>query len=136
MIRYGLVCEAGHEYEGWFRSIASFEAQVQQGQIACPCCGSIKTRKAVSAPHIATRGRRASRGMEAEALGLMRRLKAELVADSEYVGPRFADEARRIHEEESEPRRIHGEASGDEVRELLEDGILVLPLPGLPEDKH
>lgn len=74
--------------------------------------------------------------MHRELTEAMRKIRREVEANAEYVGPRFADEARKIHEEESEPRGIYGEATADEVRELVEDGIDFVPLPRLPEDNN
>lgn len=136
MIKYALVCDVGHEFDAWFQSIASFETQEEKRLVVCPCCGSNRTEKAVSAPNISTGSADRPSGLHKDVVDLMRRFRAEVMATSDYVGPQFAAEARRIHENESEPRRIYGEASGAEVRALVEDGIPVVPVPKLPEDHN
>ena len=143
MIKFALLCEDGHEFEGWFQSNAIFEAQASLGQIACPHCGNHAVDKAIMAPAVA-------RGIQAKAVpaedrqpsdapvhglqGRLRQMRDEIHAKAEYVGGRFAEEARRIHFEECPPRSIYGEASSDEARELAEDGVPFLPVPRLPED--
>jgi len=146
MIKYRLVCGRDHEFEGWFGSAAAFDEQSGAGRIACPVCGSADVTKALMAPALATRDpRRPDRPMEpasphaylptpvAEAV---RRLKAEIEKEAEYVGPRFAEEARRIHYDETPPRGIYGEATSEEVGELDAEGIRVFPIPTLPEDHN
>lgn len=142
MIKYRLACSAGHEFEGWFQSGAAYDTQAKRGQVTCPHCGSPHVAKAIMAPSVSV-GTRQSREEFArpapklsseELQGLMRRLRHEIEAKAEYVGPRFAEEARKIHEEESPARGIYGEATSDEAASLAEDGIPFLPIPRLPED--
>jgi hypothetical protein len=128
MIRYRLTCQHSHEFEGWFQSSDAFDGEAAARRISCPSCGSIDVSKAIMAPSIAGRENASSSRM-AEARALMQRLRSEVETNGEYVGPRFAEEARRIHLEETEPRCVWGEASAPEVRSLVEDGIPVLPLP-------
>lgn len=156
MIRYQLKCRKGHQFEAWFRSSDDFDAQAKRKHVACPTCGSTSVSKAIMAPSVAksTRSRKsapdhpaapAGAGSETVQLAnteqrqmtaMMRALRDEVLAQSEYVGPRFAEEARRIHNEETPARGIYGEATRDEVRELSDDGIDVFPLPVLPDDKN
>ncbi len=142
MIKFSLVCGEGHEFEGWFQSGAAFEAQSACHQIACPHCGTDAVEKAIMAPAVARRapeestGRYTSNVPPEEVVHMMRRLRDEVHAKAEYVGGRFAEEARRIHFNESPVRGIYGEASSEEVRELAEDGIPFLPIPRLPEDMN
>lgn len=140
MIKYSLVCQDGHEFEIWFQSGAAYEAQIARAQVACPHCGSHAVDKAIMAPAIA---RRAQRRAEAappapvpapEHYRFLRKVRDEIHAKAEYVGGRFAEEARKIHFDESQPRGIYGEATSDEVKGLAEDGIPFLPVPRLPED--
>lgn len=131
MIRYALRCERGHEFEAWFGNSAAFDSQAARGQVACPQCGNTKVSKAPMAPSIASKSPSAERVRAA-----MKELRDHVTANSEYVGDRFASEARKIHYEEVEPRGIHGEATAEEVKELTEEGVEVHPLPRLPEDSN
>lgn len=145
MIRYRLVCSDGHEFEAWFRDSAAYDVQVASAAIACPTCGSHEIVKAPMAPMVGSRGKRGSEQMapaphiaaarhRQRMVELMRTVRRELESRSEYVGARFAEEARKIHFEETAARPIHGEATQAEVKSLEEDGIDVLALPPLPED--
>src|SRR5579875_2691245 len=112
-----------HEFEAWFRDSAGFEAQHAAGEIACPLCGERSVDKAIMAPRLArTRDAGAS-----AALARMRRalleMRAQIEAHCDYVGPRFAEEARRIHYGEVDPHGIYGEATEAESRELADEGI-------------
>lgn len=142
MIKFSLVCGEGHEFEGWFRSGAAYDAQSAGNQISCPHCGSTIVDKAIMAPAVARRaatepaGRYASKVPPEEIARMMRHIRDEVHAKAEYVGGRFAEEARRIHFNESPSRGIYGEASSEEVKSLAEDGIPFLPIPRLPEDMN
>jgi hypothetical protein len=138
MIRYALLCEQAHEFEGWFGSSDDFDDQAGRGLLECPVCGSKSVSKQIMAPAVAgTRKRGASgeapsRQMMMEAMGRMRRHVEE---NFDYVGDRFAREARDIHEGKSEERGIYGEASPQEVKALVEEGVPVAPLPPAPPKK-
>jgi hypothetical protein len=140
MIKFSLICHEGHEFEAWFKSGAAYEAQSARSQVACPHCGSHSVDKAVMAPAVAKRadGEQAVRAQPKaptpEQFQFLRRMRDEIHAKAEYVGGRFAEEARKIHFDESDPRGIYGEASADEVKELAEDGVPFMPMPRLPED--
>lgn len=147
MIRYALTCDEDHSFEGWFRDSAAFDRQKDAGEVACPVCGSVAVEKALMAPAVAVRRTEATVPLAAahpatrdpklaEMVEVMRRLKQHIAETSEYVGERFPEEARRMHYEEAEARAIHGEASLEEARALLEEGISVLPLPTLPEERN
>ncbi len=145
MIRYELQCEQGHGFDGWFRDSAGYERQAEAGLLSCPQCGSAKVAKALMAPHVAKSRPQppeaapppAKPDPRAEAVtALFRRLRREVAAKADYVGERFPEEARRIHYAEAEPRGIHGEASLEEAKALHEEGIEVLPLPPLPEERN
>jgi len=138
-----LSCEHQHQFEGWFASSAAFDAQSGGGQIECPICGSHHIVRRPSAPYVNTRSRAATGQPPVpkpspaapltadESVRLIAMLRAA-GRHSEDVGERFPDEARRIHYGETDPRAIRGKASGDDIEELLEEGILVLPVP--PDD--
>ncbi|WP_363349802.1 DUF1178 family protein [Methylocystis echinoides] len=131
MIHYALVCDEGHNFDGWFRDSETFESQSSQRLVACPFCASTAVTRAVMAPHVA-RG-----GQEDEAArlrGMIRKLRDKVVAGSEDVGERFPQEARAIEEGEAERRPIRGRATFEEAKALLEDGIEILPIPELPGD--
>lgn len=139
MIRYALVCEHGHEFEGWFGASADFDDQSARGLLECPVCASKAVRKQIMAPAVAGTKRTAPadvspqmRAMVMEAMGKVRRHVEE---NFDYVGDAFAREARAIHEGRSEDRGIYGEASPQEVKKLVEDGVPVAPLPPEPPKK-
>ena len=157
MILYRLKCKKGHEFEAWFASSTAFDKQQKRGQLSCPSCGTPKVSKALMAPSVAKRARTkaAARGAEekgaeaptakpqtqrvaahSELASAMRKLRAEIEGKSEYVGPRFSEEARKIHYEEAPARGIHGEATREEAQALIEEGIEFFPLPILPEDQN
>lgn len=143
MIRYSLVCENDHGFEGWFRDSATFDAQTAAGEVSCPTCGSIDIAKALMAPSVSTREQAAPSMQMAttdprntKALDMLRRLKQHVVDNSDYVGNKFPEEARKIHYEEAERRSIYGEASLEEAKSLIEEGVEVHPLPVLPDEKN
>jgi hypothetical protein len=123
MIRFSLRCASGHEFEGWFRNGEGYDAQQKAGEIACPECGDTHVEKALMAPNI---GR--SRGTRppispAQLRAALVELRQQVETHCDYVGPQFAEEARRIHYGEADPHGIYGEASENESRELAEEGI-------------
>jgi hypothetical protein len=136
MIVYQLRCAKRHEFEAWFRDSAAFDAQSRRGAVECPRCGDTQIEKAPMAPRLgkgqeaegAKAGARAVAGKVAEAMIELRRRVEE---NCEYVGPKFPEEARRIHYGEAEERGIYGEATREEATELKEEGVRVyrLPLP-------
>ena len=139
MIRYALLCDREHEFEGWFGASADFDDQQARGLIECPVCASKAVRKAIMAPAVAGTKRRAqdqspaqTQAMMMEAMGRIRR---HVEANFDDVGDAFASEARAIHEGRSEDRGIYGQATAGEVRELIEDGVPVAPLPPEPPKK-
>lgn len=143
MIKYSLKCAEKHEFEAWFASLSAYEEQAGTEQICCPICGTTQVKKALMAPNIVSRSGHESMakpaGNEAphrEALQLMRKLKKFVEQNSEYVGPRFAKEALKIHHEETEARSIYGEASESEADLLRDEGVEFYPLPLLPEDHN
>lgn len=155
MIKFSLQCQKGHQFESWFSSGAVFDNMSKRGQVDCPACGSHKVTKALMAPNVAAgkekRARKPHVGapalpataddqqrmvMQRELMAAMRKVRAEVEAKAEYVGPKFAEEARKIHYEETPARGIYGEASADDVKSLHEEGVECYPLPVLPEDRN
>ena len=134
MIKYQLLCDADHAFEGWFRDSADYDAQSEDGLIECPACGSESVRKAVMAPSISRRsaGSRESRLAEVkhDLVRAAERARNFVENNFDYVGEKFPEEARKIHYGEEKERGIFGEATGKEVREMLEEGVQIAPLPG------
>jgi hypothetical protein len=156
MIRYALACHQAHTFESWFPSASAFEAQAERGLVTCPACGSARVEKQIMAPAIARRdgAKRPPAGVPAapapetpQPLALLsepeRQLRALIAAVREHVtktaenvGERFADEARKIHYGEADERSIYGQASADEVRALLDEGVEIQPLPIVPDERN
>jgi hypothetical protein len=141
VITYSLACENQHKFDAWFRSAEAYEEQHAKGIVTCPICGSAKVDKALMAPavsRITSDKLSLSSGhpMQAEIREFLRAMRKKVMAEADYVGDRFAEEARKIHFKEADPRGIYGEATRDEVAELIEEGIDFLPLPHLPEEAN
>jgi hypothetical protein len=157
MIRYNLRCERGHGFESWFQSSGAYDSQVKRKLVSCPDCGSVKVEKAIMAPRIV--GKSKSRAVEAEnviaaespaetAAPLMmapqeaelraklKELRDHVTKHADNVGEKFPTEARKMHYGDIEHRPIYGEASPDEARSLIEEGIEVTPLPVLAGDRN
>jgi hypothetical protein len=145
MIRYDLICDKDHSFDGWFRDSAAYDEQAAQGLVSCAVCGSVKIGKQLMAPGIPAKGNRkevapgtmvsapADRHLAAM-IEMMREIRKHVAENAEYVGGSFAEEARKIHYDEAEQRGIYGEASPEDAQALVEEGITVHPLPRLPED--
>ncbi len=157
MILYTLRCVAGHTFESWFASSSSYEEQRARGFVSCPHCGSEQVEKAIMAPAVARTDGPArlqpdgaepveapappaptqlATGPAQELRELMRRVRAHVVQNADYVGDDFATLARRMHEGEEEQRNIYGEATPEDVKALQEDEIDIIPLPTLPEERN
>jgi hypothetical protein len=147
MIRYDLICKHGHAFDGWFRDSAAYDEQRADGAVICPRCGTAEVDKQIMAPGIPKKSNRKSDprnqvfsgGTDPRMKALvekMRELRRHIEAHADYVGDRFAEEARRIHYKEAEERGIYGEATAEDARSLIDEGIEVQPLPILPEDQH
>ena len=159
MIRYSLRCERGHAFESWFQSSSAYEAQEKRKLVNCPVCGSPKVERAIMAPQIVSKKGRESAvpapaspaaatdvtaptstpllmAQERELRAKLRELRDHIVKNADNVGERFPNEARKMHYGDIEHRPIYGEASPDEARSLIEEGVEVSPLPVLPEDRN
>jgi len=136
VIKYRLQCAQGHEFEAWFASGASYDAQADAGQIACPQCDSREVGKSIMAPNIAVKSRNQDDDSPARYRNLVREVARALSANSEDVGDRFPEEARKIHYREVEQRAIRGIASPDEARALVDEGVEIMAIPRLPEDTN
>ena len=135
MIVFDLKCEGGgHVFEAWFGSSEDYESQRARGLVSCPLCGDERIEKAVMAPRVGAKGNQSSAApVDPEAmkamLAAMAAAQKGLLEKSNYVGERFADEARAIHLGEASARSIYGKATRAETESLIEDGIEVSPLP-------
>ena len=151
MIRYALTCDKRHGFESWFKSSTAYDNQVARGLLVCPVCGSAKVEKAMMAPTVARHERRPAprpaaaedkspvaliSEHERELRSKLKELRDHLIKNADYVGPQFADEARKMHYGEIEHRSIYGEASPEEATSLLDDGIEFHPLPHLPNERN
>jgi hypothetical protein len=139
MIKYALVCDQEHPFEGWFGASADYDDQTARGLIACPVCASKTVRKQIMAPAVA--GTKANKSADAPVdmrsmmMDAMNRVRSHVEQNFDYMGDAFASEARAIHEGRSEDRGIYGEATPAEVKGLVEDGVKVAPLPPAPPKK-
>ncbi|XHS77462.1 DUF1178 family protein [Burkholderiaceae bacterium UC74_6] len=133
-----LQCGVGHAFEGWFGSSEDCDAQQARGLLSCPLCANAEIKRMPSAPRInlgaGAKPTEVAEPTPAEIRAQVQQFVRQLRANSEDVGQRFAEEARRIHGGEAEERAIRGQASPEETRELIEDGIPVLPLPAAADD--
>ncbi len=134
MIRYALLCEHEHGFEGWFGSSGDYDEQHARGLLECPSCGSKAVRKAIMAPAVAgARDPAPVAGPPPEMREMMMQaaeaVRQHVEDNFDYVGQDFADEARAIHKGEAEQRPIYGEASAAQIKSLAEDGVPVAPMP-------
>lgn len=141
MIKYQLNCDGAHSFEGWFRDSVDFDAQSADGLIECPYCGSAAVRKAIMAPAISRS--RSNKSREARLKEIKRdmskamdRARDYVEKNFDYVGDKFPEEARKIHYGETDKRGIFGEASRTEVKELVEEGVNIAPLPGAKKERE
>ena len=145
MIAYNLICADGHEFEGWFKDSAAYDAQAKKGVLSCPICGDDDVKKAIMAPAVKTSVTKAKGRQEVmppdEGKPDPQKLRQFMVGyrkfveeNAEYVGPKFPEEARKIHYGETEDRHIYGESTLGEARELIEEGIQIAPVPPDPGD--
>ena len=142
MIRYELSCDNGHTFEGWFGSADDFDRQQAMALVSCPTCGSAHVAKRLMAPSVSTARKKERRqelivqAGQKEMMTKLRQIVSTIRENSEDVGERFPEEARKIHYGETEQRGLIGRASIEEVRELLEEGVEVAPLPVLPDETN
>ena len=148
MIVFDLKCPKDHVFEGWFADSATFDQQVEAGEVACPVCGSVKVAKALMTPNVATRsssakGAEMASGNDTVALAkhkeeagkvmaMMRAVKDHVEKNFDNVGTKFADEARKIHYGEAEKRNIYGKATREDAKSLRDEGVEFGELPDVP----
>ena len=131
MIRYALACDSGHSFDSWFQNAGAFDSLTAAGMVSCAVCGSSEVSKTVMAPAVPAR-RETAPDLSRDRGHPLEKMRRHLEANSDYVGPRFAAEARSMHLGETPHRPIWGEANGAEAKSLIEDGVPVLPLPMIP----
>lgn len=142
MIRYSLICDNAHKFEGWFSGSADYERQVEAGFLTCPVCSSAAISKSLMAPSVSTARKQEQKQAVAmdlaqrQMMAKLREAVATIKANAEDVGEKFPEEARKIHYGEADARGIIGKASFEEVRSLVDEGIEIAPLPVLPEDAN
>jgi hypothetical protein len=163
MIRYALRCEHDHAFESWFSDSAAYDQQVKRKLVSCPACNSVKVEKAIMAPRIVSKkGRERAEpvpaaapaetpavvetpaagatplmmAQERELRAKLKELRDHVVKNADNVGEKFPNEARKMHYGEIEHRPIYGEASPEEAKSLIDEGVEVSPLPVLPEDRN
>ncbi|MCG8360757.1 MAG: DUF1178 family protein [Kiloniellales bacterium] len=134
MILYNLKCRKDHHFEVWFRDSEVYETQVAAGELRCPVCGSKKVAKALMAPRVARGGGQSDLEKAAKMRQGLVELRKQVEANCDYVGPSFAEEARKIHYGETEERNIYGETSADEAKALDDEGVKVQRIPWVPTD--
>ena len=155
MIRYALVCDKGHDFDSWFPDSAAYDKQAKRGLVACPHCGSAKVEKAIMAPRLSGAKKRKAPAepaaptatpekapvamlspQEQEFRAKLKELREHLTKNADHVGPKFPEEARKMHYGETQHRSIYGEASPEEAKALAEEGIEFHPLPILPDERN
>ena len=141
MIKYSLGCNNHHRFEAWFRSGDAYDRQAKRRLVVCPDCGSTDIEKVPMAPALLKTGRASPQAAPSEvmprpSLADLRRFRNEVMAKSEDVGKEFSEEARRIHFGDAEERSIRGEATLEEARALVDDGVPFGLVPPLPEDQN
>jgi hypothetical protein len=157
MIRYSLHCDRGHSFESWFQSSSAYESQEKRKLVNCPVCGSAKVERSIMAPQIVSKKGRDSAipapaqppaevtapgstpllmAQERELRTKLKELRDHIVKNADNVGERFANEARKMHYGDIDHRPIYGEASPEEARSLIDEGVEVSPLPVLPDDRN
>lgn len=146
MILFDLRCSNDHTFEAWFKDGKTFDRQAKGGHVPCPVCGDDKVQKALMAPRIAKGAAAPDLPTERPApetappsaehvqkfYAMMGELRKHVEANCDYVGPEFAEEARKIHYGETDKRNIYGEASPDEAKALHEEGVEFGAIPWAP----
>jgi hypothetical protein len=156
VIRYALRCDRGHSFDSWFASASAYDSQRKRKLVECPNCGSAKIEKAIMAPRL-SRNKAARPAAEAavggevmapsspaplmmtkerELRAKLRELRDHIKKNADDVGEKFPEEARKMHYGEIEHRPIYGEASLQEAREMIEEGLEVAPIPLLPDERN
>ena len=141
MIRFSLACQNGHAFDGWFRGSDDFDSQKKRGLVTCPVCQSSTVEKALMAPAVSTGRKRDKVALamgedQRKALAQLKAFARKARENADYVGDKFAEEARKIHFGEADTRGIYGEATVEEAKALVDDGVEFMPLPVFPDDQN
>jgi hypothetical protein len=158
MIRYALICAKGHSFESWFQNSAAYDKQAKRALVTCPVCGTAKVEKEIMSPRLARSRKRDEAPapasgttseqtsektpvamvspQERELRKKLKELREHLTQNADYVGPKFPEEARKMHYGEIDHRSIYGEASPEDAKKLYEEGVEFHPLPILPDDRN
>ncbi len=141
MIRFSLRCDRNHVFDAWFRNNVDFETQAKKRLVECPHCGSSTVAKALMAPSVSTGRKREQIALamgeeQKRVLTQLKELAEKVKREADDVGDKFAEEARKIHFGEAEARGIYGQATPDEARALIEDGVEFMPIPIFPDDRN
>lgn len=162
MILYRLRCSNGHEFDSWFKDSKTYERQEKKSLIGCAVCGDVAVQRALMTPRLGKKGGKAAapeeaasppapapapspeqqqmaalaRHMPKELREALVKVREQVEKNCEHVGDRFAEEARKIHYGEVEARGIYGEASREDARSLVDEGVPVLPLPVFPDEQN
>ncbi len=156
MIRYTLACDKGHQFESWFADSSAYDKQAKRKLVSCPVCGSAKVDKTIMAPRVSTSKKRAKTAeapvaaehtpesapvamispQEQEFRTKLKELREHLTKNSDNVGKKFPEEARKMHYGEIEHRSIYGEATPKDAKEMLDEGIEFSPIPALPDERN
>lgn len=141
MIRFALKCDNDHRFESWFQSGEAFETLLARDLVGCPDCGSVAIVKDLMAPKVrpgrdkGDAPKTMTNAPDPDIARALKKLRKHVESTSDYVGPKFASEARAMHEGDIPHRPIYGEARADEAKKLVEDGVPALPLPFVPRQK-
>ncbi len=141
MIHFSLRCDHDHVFDAWFRNNEDFEAQTARRLVECPHCGSGNVAKALMAPSVSTGRKREQIALamgeeQKRVLTQLKELAEKVKREADDVGDKFAEEARKIHFGETEARGIYGQATPDEARALIEEGVEFMPIPVFPDDRN
>ena len=141
MIVFDLKCSNDHEFETWFPSSDAFDKQRKAKKVVCPICGDAKVDKALMAPSVSGTKKKGEKAVHLSSkaeeqvgkyMTALKEIREEVEKNSDYVGDKFPEEARKIHYGETEERGIHGEASDEEAADMVEEGIDVQKVPWVP----
>jgi len=141
VIHYSLVCDKSHKFDGWFASAAAYDGQKLRGLVTCPICLTTTVDKAMMAPSVSRSGSEKvslsiGHPQHSQLRDAMLALRNKVTSEADYVGDKFAEEARKIHFKEVDPRGIYGEATREEVAALVDEGVDFMPLPNIPEEHN
>lgn len=129
MIRYALRCVGEHAFEAWFSNSAAYDKQHKRRQVECPVCGSREVSKQIMAPAVRDSGAKRSKAEAAEMAKIAGEVREHIAKTHDYVGDKFADEARAMYYGERQHRAVWGEVTPDVAKELHEEGVPAMPLP-------